>query len=70
MGEEAGRQLGMPLADFTEEAYQGLISGNDQVIVGGIGPDFQEIVQKRRGAFDFLTQMIKKSSLAHASSKV
>ncbi|OAF60565.1 hypothetical protein VC83_03294 [Pseudogymnoascus destructans] len=36
MGVEVGRNLGMPLDQFTEEAYQGLLSGDDTIAVGGI----------------------------------
>lgn len=58
MGEEAGRNLGMPLNEFIDQAYGGLAEGKDQVIVGGIGPDFNEIVDKRRAAFESLTKMM------------
>ena len=61
MGSEAGRKLGMPLDQFTNQAYDGLISGSDQIVIGGIGPNFQEIVDKRRGAFDLLTKMMTES---------
>jgi hypothetical protein len=53
MGEDHGRQLGMPLGAFTDEAYKGLASGNDQIIIGAVGPadTFNEIIDKRRTAF-------------------
>ena len=50
--------MGMPLDQFTDQAFTGLFSGKDQIIIGGIGPNFTEIVDKRRRAFDFLTQMM------------
>ena len=34
MGVEAGRKLGMPLDAFTDLAYKGLCSGQDQVVIG------------------------------------
>jgi len=43
MGEEKGRQLGMPLDDFTDAA-NGLSSGSDQIIIGSV--TFQDIVDK------------------------
>ena len=61
MGEEKGRALGMPLAKFCDEAYDGLASGKDQVIIGAIGPQekFLDIVDKRRGTFEFLAKMMR-----------
>lgn len=61
MGEEKGRAVGMPLAEFCDEAYEDLASGNDQVIIGSIGPQdtFMDVVNKRRGAFDFLAKMMR-----------
>ncbi|KAL8683763.1 MAG: hypothetical protein Q9186_000249 [Xanthomendoza sp. 1 TL-2023] len=61
MGPEKGRALGMPLDAFCDLAYDGLAKGQDQVIIGSIGPEdeFLEIVNKRRGAFEFLAKMIR-----------
>ncbi|MCJ1240406.1 hypothetical protein MMC14_008408 [Varicellaria rhodocarpa] len=61
MGEEKGRALGMPLDKFCNEAYDGLNSGKDQVIIGSIGPPekFNDIVDKRRGTFEFLAKMMR-----------
>lgn len=61
MGEEAGRKLGMPLDVFTEEAYKGLVSGNDQIVIGSVGPadTFNEIIDKRRAAFTSLAKILK-----------
>ncbi|KAL8798811.1 MAG: hypothetical protein Q9182_006355 [Xanthomendoza sp. 2 TL-2023] len=61
MGPEKGRALGMPLDAFCDQAYDGLAKGQDQVIIGSVGPqsDFLDIVNKRRGAFDFLAKMIR-----------
>ena len=51
----------MPLGAFTNEAYKGLASGSDQVIVGSIGPSdtFNEIVDKRNTAFQNLAKMMR-----------
>lgn len=61
MGEEKGRALGMPLAEFCDKAYAGLSEGSDQVVIGSIGPQeqFLDIVNKRRSVFDFLAKMIR-----------
>ncbi|KAL8785496.1 MAG: hypothetical protein Q9213_003322 [Squamulea squamosa] len=61
MGQEKGRNLGMPLGQFCDQAYDGLAKGQDQVIIGSIGPqdNFMDIVNKRRGAFEFLAKMIR-----------
>lgn len=59
MGEE-GRKVGMPLERFTDEAFQGLVEGKDEIIVGGIGPRdvFLDIVDKRRAAATQLAKML------------
>ncbi|KAL8939314.1 MAG: hypothetical protein Q9211_002794 [Gyalolechia sp. 1 TL-2023] len=61
MGQEKGRALGMPLDEFCDQAYEGLAKGQDQVIIGSIGPqeNFMDVVNKRRGAFDFLAKMMR-----------
>ncbi len=61
MGEERGRQLGMPLEPFIDEAFKGLASGRDQIIIGSIGPaaTFNEIIDKRRVAFENLAKMMR-----------
>lgn len=63
MDAEKGRQFGMPVDAFTEEAYQGIFSGKDQIIIGSIGPadTFNEIVDKRRTAFEDLSKLITTS---------
>ena len=61
MGDSKGRQLGMPVQAFVDEAFKGLASGSDQVIVGSIGPaeTFNEIIDKRRNAFQNLAKMMR-----------
>ena len=51
----------MPIDAFTEEAYQGLASGSDQVIIGSVGPaeDFHKIINLRRTAFENLAKMMR-----------
>ena len=61
MDHDTGRQLGMPAHTFVDEVFKGLESGSDQVIVGSIGPadTFNEIVDKRRNAFQNLAKMMR-----------
>ena len=61
MGEEAGRNVGMPLDKYIDEAHEGLLSGKDHVIVGAFAPQerFFDIVDKRRAAFDDLSKMYR-----------
>lgn len=51
----------MPLDAFTNEAYTALANGNDQIVIGSIGPAeiFNEIVDKRRNAFENLAKMLR-----------
>ncbi|KAL7658333.1 hypothetical protein ACMYSQ_004464 [Aspergillus niger] len=60
MGEE-GRKVGMPLKEFTDEAFQGLLDGKDQIVVGSLGPAevFLDIVNKRRAATTQLAKMMR-----------
>ena len=60
MGVERGRSFGMPVKDFTDQAYEGLVSGKDQILVGSIGPadTFNDIVDKRRNAFEDLSKLL------------
>ena len=61
MGHGTGRQLGMPVDAYVDETYKGLVSGSDQIIVGAIGPadTFNEIVDKRRNAFQNLAKVMR-----------
>ncbi|OJJ04189.1 hypothetical protein ASPVEDRAFT_135508 [Aspergillus versicolor CBS 583.65] len=61
MGEEAGRGMGMPLDAFTQQAYEGLVEGKDQIVIGSIGSaeTFHEIIDKRRAAFADLARVIR-----------
>ena len=61
MDPERGRQLGMPIHEFMDETYKGLVSGKDQVIVQSVGPadTFNEIVDKRRSTFQNLSKWMR-----------
>lgn len=51
----------MPVDQFTDEAHKGLLDGKDQIIIGAIGPadTFNEIVDKRREAFENLAKLMR-----------
>ncbi|KAF2099669.1 oxidoreductase [Rhizodiscina lignyota] len=61
-----GRNFGMPVDQFTELAWKGLASGDDQIIIGDLGPPgskgvaepFKEIVPKRREVFETLSGIV------------
>jgi len=54
-----GRQIGMPLNAFTEEAYQELAANSDEIIIVGNIVKAKEIVVKQRQAFVELSTMIR-----------
>jgi short-subunit dehydrogenase involved in D-alanine esterification of teichoic acids len=61
MGEEICRKLGMPLDTFADLAFKGLIAGQDQIVIGSIGPAerFNAIVDQRRAAFEDLADVMR-----------
>lgn len=61
MGEEAGRGMGMSLDVFTQQAYEGLVEGKNQIVIGSIGPaeTFHGIIDKRRAAFTDLARVMR-----------
>ena len=67
MGEDIGRNMGMPLQVFTEEAFKGLSSGSDEIIIGNLGPgsgivpkeEFHAFVGKRRSIFTLLAKTMR-----------
>ena len=65
MGSEKGRQFGMPLPAFVEEVWKGLTLGNDEVYLGaptGSSVEaFNDLVEKRRPAFENLTKVMRGS---------
>lgn len=55
----------MPLAEFTDLAYAGLVEGEDQVVIGRVGPGrgydegkFREIIDTRIVAFKWLSSFM------------
>ncbi|KIW85859.1 hypothetical protein Z517_01252 [Fonsecaea pedrosoi CBS 271.37] len=61
MGADKGRALGMPIDKFTQAAYDGLVSGNDQIVIGAVGSaeTFNDVVEKRRTLFQNLAKMMR-----------
>jgi short-subunit dehydrogenase len=61
MGEEKGRQFGMPADEFAKQAYDGLVAGLPQVIIGSIGDKqvFSDVVDNRMKLFDGLSVMMR-----------
>ncbi|KAJ6001519.1 hypothetical protein N7499_002567 [Penicillium canescens] len=61
MGEEKGRGMGMPLGQFIHVTHEGLLAGKDQIVVGSVGSAevFNDILDKRRSAFDELAKMMR-----------
>lgn len=61
MGEEKGRAMGMPVDKFVDATYNGLVTGRDQIVIGAVGPAdaFNEIVDKRRTAFENLANLMR-----------
>ncbi|KAJ9143056.1 Short-chain dehydrogenase reductase family [Pleurostoma richardsiae] len=59
MGEERGRSFGMPVAEFTKQAYAQLAAGAEHIVVGSIGSQdsFRELVDLRKKHFDELNKL-------------
>ncbi len=60
---EAGAKLGMPVDEFAEQAYTALARGEEEVVIGSVGPkeQFDAILKNRRGAFGWLSGMMRKN---------
>jgi hypothetical protein len=57
---DKGRHMGMPLAEFTDKAWQGLAKGEDQVHVGFVPPEerFFGIARQRRKACEEMSKKL------------
>jgi hypothetical protein len=53
----------MPVDQFTEEAFNRLAAGEDQIVIGSVGrmpkDAFDKIVDKRKDAFEDLAKMMR-----------
>jgi hypothetical protein len=68
---ERGRQIGMPVDQFTEQAYKGLTGGKELVLVGTLGPPdgsvvtssaLGELADKRNAIFLDLAKFLTRGS--------
>lgn len=62
MGLERGRALGMPLAEFTEKAYAGLVQGKEEIIIGQLAgcseEDTHAFLARRAELFDAISKQL------------
>ncbi|KAK4251264.1 hypothetical protein C7999DRAFT_37873 [Corynascus novoguineensis] len=60
MGHEVGRKVGMPLQDFTDQAWEQLAAGAELVVVGAVPTveGFAEMVEARRNGFEGLANLM------------
>jgi short-subunit dehydrogenase involved in D-alanine esterification of teichoic acids len=59
-----GKQaFGMPLGEFTDEAWRGLVEGEEEITVG-MAEQMAGVEQERRAAFDRFTGLVKGQSSA------
>lgn len=56
---ENGRQMGMPLDQFTEDAYRGLAAGKEEVAVEKALDWYNQFEPKRQELFHKLVKVIK-----------
>lgn len=74
MGPEKGRNFGMPIQEFINQVYEGLIQGNDQIIIGELGPpgtvNLRGIAHERRQGMENFSKLIRGGiGVASAGSK-
>lgn len=51
-----GHLIGMPLAEFTEQTWGGLVEGKEQIAVGSAQEIFDAFEDKRQAAYEKLTE--------------
>ncbi|KAF1957215.1 short-chain dehydrogenase/ reductase-like protein [Byssothecium circinans] len=54
-----GRQIGMPLAEFTEDSWAKIVRGDEQVPVGFVVQAFEAFEKKRQEGFRHMIEMEK-----------
>ena len=54
--------MGIPLEDFTEEAYRGLVAGHEEVVVGPAKNWYDKFEPQRRELFENLVASQMKPS--------
>lgn len=60
-----GHLIGMPLDEFTEEAWAGLCEGKDQIPVGSAKEAFANFEAKRQEAYQHMTRMLSQLIKKH-----
>ena len=55
-------QSAMPLDEFTEEAFQGMAAGKEQVAVGMAAVAFEKFETRRQELFHKMVEMMKGDS--------
>ena len=53
-----GRPIGMPLGQFTNEAYAGLAAGDEQVAIGMAKMAFDEFELRRQNVFQHMIKQM------------
>ena len=56
-----GRQIGMPLDQFTDEAYEGLAAGKEEVAVGDAQDWYENFEPARQKLFYDMVQAMKQT---------
>lgn len=54
-----GRQMGMPLEEFTEQSWARFVKGEEQIPVGSAAGAFEKFEKARQESFQGLTKMVK-----------
>ena len=59
---ERGRAMGMPVSEFTDQAFKGLVAGDEVVCIGHVvavdGPTYHGFVAARKNIFDKLSDIL------------
>ncbi|RHZ43224.1 uncharacterized protein CDV56_100224, partial [Aspergillus thermomutatus] len=63
-----GRSFGMPVEQFTQEAMQRLLAGDDQIPVGLSNIAFNSWEQQRQAAFRHVVEMMRKAATCYRSA--
>lgn len=54
-----GRQMGMPLGEFTEDSWAKLVKGDEQIPVGFVEGAFEKFENARQEVFAFMTKSVR-----------
>lgn len=54
-----GRQMGMPLKEFTEDSWAKLVRGDEQIPVGFVEGAFEKFENRRQEVFGFMTKQVR-----------